>query len=447
MTATIHESAVGGKSPAEAFFTPLPGEVEAFDLPVAGAIPPELTGRFLRNGPNPRPGERAHSFLAPGMLHGVALAGGKASWYRNRWVRTTTFENGTPLLRWNGTIDLRAGQSNTNVIAHGGRVLSLVESSFPCEVTPELDTVGAYDFAGKLATPFTAHPKRCPRTGELHAFGMSIRPGKLTYHRISADGVLLESRPIPVRGVTMMHDFALTERHVVFMDLPIVFDTVRALRGKMPYRWSDKYGARVGVMRRDDPSADVRWFDVEPCYVFHVMNAYDDGDAIVCDVVRYRELWRDDSDGFTPAFLHRWTIDTAAGHVREAQLDDRRIEFPRTDERRTGSAYRLGYAADLSLGDDRRGVRTYDLSTGAASTVDFGAGRFAGEPVFVPAAGSTAEGAGWLMTFVYDAARDASDFVLLDASNPAAPPVATVTLPQRVPSGFHGNWIGDAELG
>jgi len=446
MNVTIHQSTASRKSPASAYRTPVVDELETFALPVQGSIPPELTGRFLRNGPNPRPGEKMHAFLAPGMLHGLELAGGKAAWYRNRWVRTRSFETGARYVRANGTLDLTVGPANTNVIAHGGKVLALVESSFPCEVTPRLDTVGAYDFGGLLKTPFTAHPKRCPRTGELHAFGMRSFPGKLTYHRIGADGTLLESRPIPVRGATMMHDFALTERHVVFLDLPIVFDFGRAITGRMPYRWSDSYGARVGVLRRDDPQAEVRWFDVEPCYVFHVMNAYDEGESIVCDVVRYPELWRNDATTFEPAALYRWTIDMAAGRVGETQLDDRRIEFPRADERRTGSAYRYGYTVDMTRGEDGCGVRKYDLATGTSVVHDFGAGRFAGEPVFVPSASETAEDAGWLMAFVYDAARDASDFVLLDASDPAGPPVATIALPQRVPFGFHGNWIDDTEL-
>ncbi len=444
MHATIHDEPAVRK-PVGSYYTPVDAEVEAVDLPVSGAIPRELAGRFVRNGPNPRGGGNPHPFMGEGMLHGIRLQNGAARWYRNRWVRTNSFETGAPYVRANGTLDLTAGPANTNAIAHGGKLLALVESSFPYEFTRELDTVGAYDFGGMLKTPFTAHPKRCPRTGELHAFGMSMLPPGLTYHRIDAAGTLLESRPIPVRGVTMMHDFALTDRHVIFMDLPVVFDFARARTGEMPFAWSDSYGARLGVLRRDDPAAEVRWFEIEPCYVFHVLNAYDDAGAIVVDVVRYPELWRADARTFERATLHRWTIDLTAQRVRETALDDTPVEFPRADERRLGSAYRFGYAAEAH--DDRQaGIRKFDLATGASTRHDVGAGHFTGEPVFVAAADDAGEDAGWLMTFVYDAARDASDFVILDASDLSRPPVATIALPQRVPSGFHGNWIDDAAL-
>lgn len=445
MSVTIHDEAAVRKHTGS-FYAPVEAEVEAFDLPVAGAIPPELAGRFVRNGPNARDGT-PHPFMAEGMLHGIRLENGAARWYRNRWVRTNSFETGAPYVRANGTLDLTAGPANTNAIAHGGKLFALVESSFPYEITRELATVGAYDFGGKLATPFTAHPKRCPRTGELHAFGMSMRPPGLTYHRIDAAGALVESRAIPVRGVTMMHDFALTEKHVIFMDLPMVFDLARAVAGEMPYAWSDTYGARLGVLRRDDPVAEVEWFGIEPCYVFHVLNAYDDANEIVVDVVRYPELWRRSARTFEAAMLHRWTIDLTARRVRETRLDDTAIEFPRADERRLGSAYRFGYAAQWRA-EERAGIRKYDLANGTSAQHDFGPGRFTGEPVFVaaPDGAGAGEDAGWLMAFVYDAARDASDFVILDASDMNRPPVATIALPQRVPAGFHGNWIDDADL-
>src|SRR5262249_39051459 len=157
----------------------------------------------------------------------------------------------------------------------------------------------------------------------------SFLPPFLTYHRADAAGRLVQSEVIDVPGPTMVHDFAITDRHVLFMDLPVVFDLELALAGTMPYRWSDEYGARVGVMPRGGGNADVRWCPVAPCYVFHPLNAFEDGGQIVVDVVRYEELWRPGTTGFQRARLHRWRIDAAAGKVSEAALDDRAIEFPR----------------------------------------------------------------------------------------------------------------------
>jgi len=433
-----------GPATAEATYaTPVSAEIDAFDLPVEGALPPELCGDYIRNGPNPRPGAKpGHLFMGDGMLHGIRIENGRARAYRNRWVRTREFTEHAPYVRMNGTLDLTVGVANTNIIGHGNRLLALVESSFPTEVTRELATTGVYDFAGALKGPFSAHPHRCPRTGELHGFGMQMRPGALTYYRIDAGGTLLESRNIPVRSATMMHDFALTERYAIFMDLPVVFDMLLGMRGKFPYRWNDRYGARLGVVDRNDASAAVRWFEIEPCYVFHVMNAVEHGEQIVLDVVRYKELWRKGNDSFSPTTLHRFTIDLQTGSVSEATLDDRSIEFPRCDERLTGSAYRYGYAVAVdAVGKGSGEVRKYDLARGSSSAHPFGPGQRPGEAVFVPAAAG--EDAGWLMCYVYDAAVDRSSFVVLDASDIAAPPVAIVPLPVRVPLGFHGNWIAD----
>ncbi|MGA2392720.1 MAG: carotenoid oxygenase family protein [Candidatus Lustribacter sp.] len=423
--------------------TPVSTEIEAFDLPVEGALPSELCGDYIRNGPNPPPGVKSgHLFMGDGMLHGVRLENGRAQVYRNRWVRTRAFVEHAPFVRLNGTVDLTVGVANTNIIAHGNRLLALIESSFPTEVTRELATTGVYDFGAALKGPFSAHPHRDPRTGELLGFGMQLRAGALFFYRIDAAGTLVEAREIAVPGSTMMHDFAITENYVVFMDLPVVFDILLGLRGKFPYRWSDKYGARLGILDRRDPNAAVRWLEIAPCYVFHVMNAVEHGDEIRLDVVRYAELWRKGNDSFNPTTLHRFTIDLAAGRVSEATLDERSVEFPRTDERLTGSAYRYGYAVAVSgSGEGSKELRKFDLRDGTTSEHRFGAGCVPGEMVFVP--GAAGEDAGWMMGYVYDAARDGSDLVVLDAANIAAPPVAVVHLPVRVPLGFHGNWIPD----
>lgn len=403
-------------------YAPVHDELTAYDLPVTGTIPPELTGWYLRNGPNPRGGS-AHWFTGDGMIHGVRLENGRAAWYRNRWVRTASFADPSlPPAGPDGRRDLRWGVANTHVVNHAGRTLALVESSLPYEVTNELETVGPYDFHGKLDTPMTAHPKICPETGELHFFGYSRNEPYLTYHRADAHGDLVVSRPVTVAGPTMMHDFTLTSRHVVFLDLPVVY---RPGTEGMPYSWSDTYGARIGVLSRQDPYGEVRWFPIDPCYVFHTFNAHEAGDSIVVHVARYEHLWWEGHED-VPATPWRWTVDLRTGAVREDQIDDRACEFPRIDDRLAGLDVRYGHCTAGSA------VVRYDLHTGGSTEHEFGTGRIPGEAVFAPP--------NWLLTYVYDSADNASDLVLLDATD-LEKPVATVRLPGRVPAGFHGNWI------
>lgn len=433
-------------------FAPVEDEMTATDLDVTGAIPPELTGWYLRNGPNPREAASAHWFLGDGMVHGVRLDAGRATAYRNRWVRTSTLTRGARRHDGHGGLDLTAGVANTHVVRHAGRTLALVESSYPYELTlapgHELDTIGSYDFNGRLRTPMTAHPKTCPVTGELHFFGYGAaeRP-YLTYHRAGADGELTVSRTVDVAAPTMMHDFHLTAGHVVFMDLPVLFDLPRAMAGTpgMPYTWTPEYGARLGVLDRRDPHGPVRWFEISPCYVFHTLNAHEEEGRLVLHAIRYDRLG-DGVDINSHGTLWRWTIDLGAGTVREEQLDDRAAEFPRIDDRLAGLPSRHGHASAAELTGDNSesggAVHRYDLRTGSVTSHRFGPGRSPGEASFVPA-DDRPGGPGWLMTYVYDAATDRSDLVVLDAGHLAAPPVATIHLPRRVPTGFHGNWLPD----
>ncbi|WP_370333533.1 carotenoid oxygenase family protein [Mycolicibacterium hippocampi] len=423
-------------------YAPVPEELTTFDLEVEGASPAEVTGWYLRNGPNPREAT-GHWFTGDGMIHGVRIEGGRAAWYRNRWVRTDSFEHDFPLYEEDGTRNLRASVANTHVVNHAGKTLALVESSLPYEITNDLDTVGAYDFDGKLTNSMTAHPKICPTTGEMHFFGYgSLVAPHVVYHRADADGQLVINRPLEVKALTMMHDFALTANHVVFMDLPIVFDFDIAASGSgdMPYRWDDDYGARLGLLRRDDPYGEVRWFEIDPCYVFHVANAYERGDIVVVQGVRYPELWRQNGGFDTDGMMWTWTVDLRRGTVTESQLDERAVEFPRIDDRL--ATLQARYA--VSVGD--ASLVRHDLVTGDAVEHRFGTPEAPGGPgeaVFVPADGAADESSGWYLGYVYDPTRDGSDLVIIDASDFSGPPVARIKLPQRVPYGFHGNWIAD----
>jgi carotenoid cleavage dioxygenase-like enzyme len=431
-------------------YAPVYDELTEYDLSSEGSIPAELNGWYLRNGPNPRAGE-GHWCVGDGMVHGVRLENGRAAWYRNRWVRTESFDEPVPLYNDDGTRNLHSSIANTHVVRHAGKTLALMEFSLPYEISNDLKTLGVYDFGGTLTDSMTAHPKICPKTGEMHFFGSgNIFEPHVSYHRADADGRLMISRPIEVPALTLMHDFALTAEYVVFLDLPVLFNLGVALTGSgqrdLPYRWDDQYRARLGLLRRDDPYGQLRWFDIDPCFVFHVANAYDvmsaGGDAVVLEVLRYDEMWRNDSDFGADAALWRWTIDLDAGVVEERQLDDRGVEFPRADDRLAGAAARYSVAVGSGA------LVRYDLHGDTAVEHRFGGDRNGlsgapGEAVFAPAAGPPDELSGWYLTYVYDAATDSSDLVIIDASDFAAEPVARIRMPRRVPHGFHGNWIPD----
>ena len=434
-------------------FAPVEREVTAVDLPVTGALPPELSGLYVRQAPNPKTGSSPHWFLGDGMLHGVRLAAGRAAWYRNRWVKTPYLANpDVARISDRGEIDRTVSKANTHVLRHAGKILALEEGSFPYVVDETLETLGWTDFDGKLRSAFTAHPKLCPVTGELLAFGYGQFPPYLVYLRVAPDGRLVQSEEIEVGGPTMMHDFAITERYALFLDLPVVFSLADALAGAMPFSWSDDYPARIGVMPRTGTNRDVRWFTVEPCYVFHTMNAFEDGDTVVLDACRNSEVWRKAGDMQSSTgklTLHRFRFDLRSGGVKEETLDERAMEFPRVADARIGRKNRFGFTLRVEPGQSESpgflGLLKVDLATGKSELHDCGPGRSAGEAVFVPASGADPDSdEGYLLSYVHDAATDRSELWVIDASRMTRPPLARIALPQRVPNGFHGSWLPDA---
>ena len=427
-------------------FGPVTEEVTAFDLQVTGHIPAELNGRYLRNGPNPITAdpETYNWLVGDGMVHGVRLQGGQAEWYRNRWVKSP------------GSFP-----PNTNVIGLNGQTFALVEAGAPpVELGFELDTIGTSDFGGTLSHGYTAHPKVDPVSGELHAASyIWSLPNVIEYTVTGPNGTVIRREEIPVPGRPMVHDISITESSAVFYDLPVVFNLEEAMAGiGLPYAWSNDYGARVGVLPRQGTGTDqLRWFEVNPCYVFHAVNAHDAAGAngqqlIVLDVIRYDRVF--DQNRLGPdeciPYLWRWTLDLQSGRVTEEQLSDQPIEFPRVDERLVGKKHRYGWATSVYSDSQDSGasgvfdgasIACYDFQTDSLTRHEMGPGRFAGEAVFVPASDTAGERDGYLMSMVYDTGTDRSDLVILDAQDLLAEPLATIHLPQRVPFGFHGNWV------
>ncbi len=453
-TQTPTTPASGGNRYLAGNFAPVAEELTAFDLPVTGTIPAGLEGRLLRIGPNPVVAEDPstyHWFTGTGMAHGVRLRDGRAEWYRNRFVRSdrVTAARGWPEVPGprHGMGD---GTANTNIIGHAGRTLAIVEAgALPVKLGYELETLARTDFGGTLPGGFTAHPKLDPATGELHAVVYYWQHGYLQYVVVGADGAVRRTVEVPVADGPMVHDMALTPTYAVLLDLPVTFDLATAMTGAaLPYRWNPDHAARVGLLPREGGAGDVIWCEVDPCYVFHVLNAYDDGATVVADVVRHPRMFATDVLGpneGTPT-LERWTIDPGTGRVHEQRLDDRGQEFPRHDERRSGLRHRYGYAAAVGDGLEMGPALKHDLVAGTTEVHDYGPGRVTLEPLFVPRHPDAAEDDGWVMSYVYDATTGTSDVVILAAQDFAGDPVATIALPGRVPFGFHGNWIEDASI-
>ena len=351
--------------------------------------------------------------------------------------------------------------ANTHIIRHAGRILATVEAGpLPYQLSEELETQGPCDFGGTLPGGFAAHTKLDQRTGDLHAIAYFWAWDHVQHVVVDAAGQVSRTTDIAVPDGPMMHDFALTENYVVFFDLPVTFSMDAVSAGKeLPYTWNPAHQARVGLLPRDGSAADVRWLEISPCWVFHTLNAYDDGARVVVDLCQYPQpfdvatLW----DGHGPATLDRWIIDPAAGKVTQQTLNDRAQEFPRVDDRVISRPHRYGYSAMIgevgqaispltgNFADEAftNGLLKHDLAHGTAETHDFGQHATAGEAVFAPAAPGAAEDDGYVFAFVHNPDRSASDLVILAGQDFTGEPVARIHLPARIPLGFHGSWLAE----
>lgn len=438
-------------------FRPVVAETTAFDLPVRGAIPTALAGRYFRNGHNPKSGENPGAwFYGAGMIHGLRIADGRAEWYRNRYVRTPALD-GAPLFREDGSMDLTASAAATSVISHAGRILALQEVNLPFEVTSELETVGAYDFDGALKTMMTAHPRVDPRTGELLFFGNSPLPPYLTYHVADANGRLTHSEVIEGPVGSVIHDFAITENYVIWFDPNVTLNLGSGLH--FPYTWDEGYPGKIGILPRDRTRGGIIWIDVDPYYVLHVTNAWENADGTITVECPHfdKASWSAASAFIEGVSGHgslpvqgsrrsRWTIDPSQRSARFEIKDETTIEFPKINEAFTGRANRFAYAVSFpGPGQETCGLVKYDMQTDLAERLILPAGVYAGEPCFVPDPSGRAEDDGWLLSFVTDLRSDAAELWILDARD-LRRPVAAIEIPARVPAGVHGSWIDDRML-
>ncbi|MGH6916910.1 MAG: carotenoid oxygenase family protein, partial [Geminicoccaceae bacterium] len=447
-------------------------EVNVGDLPVvAGRIPEGLSGVYMRNGPNPlfKPLSYTYPLDGDGMIHAVYLDNGRAR-YRNRFVDTRGLraERRAGRALYGGVMqpvpvdpaligsDGEPGPFKNgaciNVIRHGGHLLALYEAAAGYEMTMELETIGEWRAGTDTPLELGAHNRRHPRTGAMFALTYAIDQPIVRFHQIDPSGNLVSTFPLSIAAPTIIHDFVLTERHIVVLACPVVFDIEAAQRGQSLIQWRPELGTRIGVVGLDGGS--VLWLDADPFFVFHFANGFESGGRIVIDYVRHERLVLGSGyqGGLLPPMLHRMTIDLAGRRITDDRIADMMVEFPRANDTREATRTRFVYSPALTdtLGQSDPASATFNAiakanaETGDVVLHDFG-NKLVGEAVFVPrapwSAESAAEDDGYLAVFVFDPANGTSDFVLLDAAHVDQEPVAMVRLPQRVPQGLHGNWI------
>jgi carotenoid cleavage dioxygenase-like enzyme len=452
-------------------FAPIDQEYTVQDLPIQGEVPSDLNGSFYRNGPNQQfpPRGDYHLFAGDGMTHVFHIENGKVS-YRNRWIETAKFKLERehqkamidPMNPFNSeqgfeefVLTDKDGLANTACVWHGGKFLVMEEGHPPFELDPvTLESLGSYNYGGKLTTAMTAHPKLDPVTGEMVMFAYmssGLFASDVTLHKVNADGVLTESHLIPTPYPAMVHDFVVTENYILFPIFPLTGSLERAMQGQSPFAWEPEKGASVGILPRNGGADDVRWVECDPFFVFHFMNGFDADGKITVDACQFEHaplfpLADGTTTEDTDPVLTRWAIDmnSDSPRLQANRIDEYCSEFPMTDPRYAMRDYRYGFYAspDSSEGEMYNVVGRYDHQTGTTDRHSFGDRKtnFTSEAIFVPKSADAAEGEGYLLSVATDLAEGKSSLAILDAGNVSAGPLAMAQLEHRIPIGFHGGW-------
>jgi carotenoid cleavage dioxygenase len=466
-------------------------------LQVSGKIPDDLEGVYLRNGTNLQFGQtngRYHMFNGAGMLHQVQIAAGKAS-YSNTYIKTPRYEIEDTMgqdqylhfgdLAGGGKAGLvrmavaalrqrlgilpalealESGSSTTAVQYHHGTLYCLQETGYPFALNTRvedghliLDGEGRWDtFGGKLDSPFTAHPKIDPVTGDWYTFSTQFSSGRL-YHSVVRQGELAQHSVIDQQkpALAFLHDYYLTEHYLVFPDLSLRFNP-KDMFGpeKSPMVFDADYKMRWGVIKRDhQPGDPVRWFTTEqPGHLWHVVNGWeetrDDGGT---DIVLFAPVFRSYPSNLPihnpqepHAKFNKWRLNLDSGQVTEDRvLLDHFYERPSFNTAYIGQQNRYAYLLDEEKeGMMARGVLKYDMvDEQEVACFDYGE-FYGGEALFVPRTNASGEDDGYLLELLMMA--DRAELLIIDAATMQE--MARLHLPQRVPFGVHSCWLNQEKV-
>jgi carotenoid cleavage dioxygenase len=460
-------------------WTPQHAEVTATDLDVIeGRIPDDIDGIYLRNTENQlhQPLGRYHPFDGDGMIHQIDFSGGKAS-YRNRFVRTRCFqaEQDAGESLWGGLMDKsslskRPGfgahgslkdSSSTDIIVHAGKAVS---TFYQCGEGYVLDPETLEQEGVASWVPLdgiSAHPKVDVRTGELLFFNYSKHAPYMHYGVVDRSGKLAHYVPIPLPGPRLPHDMMFTQNWSILCDFPLFWDEELLKRDVHVTRLHAGLPSRFALIPRYGQPEDIRWFEADPTFVLHFINAYEDGDEVILDGYFEEDPYPpplENADGyghmmayvdehsFKPK-LHRWRFNLADGTTREERLDDRILEFGMMNQRYLGLPYRYAYSTTSKPGWFLfNGFVKHDMVTGESWSLELPEGRYGSEAPFAPRVGAVDEDDGYLVSFVTDENRGTSECILIDCKRFAEGPVCRIALPHKISSGTHAHWADRSAL-
>lgn len=439
---------------------------------IEGKIPSDLRGDFYRNGPGlfERGNQRYHHwFDGDGMVHAWRF-GEQGVSHQARFVRTKKFlaeqQAGEFLVPAFGTpieakIPMRSSDTmntaNTNVIQLDGRLLALWEGgSAHAMDASNLQTHGIVSWAPELAgMPFSAHPK-VEADGTMWNFGTMM--DRLVMYQISAQGKLIKHHVMKCPRTAMAHDFAISQKHLIFLLSPIALnmDLLRAGRSMVDsMEWKAEESTKVLIVEKADFTKS-RILEIPALMLFHFGNAWEENNIIHLDFVKSNDLtnfntWMPKimrgedvaSEPSNPAFLR---IDLNTNKISMAERLEN-AEFPRVDPRVVGQRNQfLYYPHAVNKRDNNafNGLMRLHVDSGKKDVFDFGDRYRLEEHVVVPKRGSRNEGEAWLVGVGFDVDRQTSFASVFDAQNLSAGPVALAHLPYWLPHCFHGNFYSRA---
>nr|XP_043625081.1 9-cis-epoxycarotenoid dioxygenase NCED6, chloroplastic-like [Erigeron canadensis] len=475
-------------------------------LEVIGEIPACLSGVYLRNGANPmfKPTGGHHLFDGDGMIHAVTLGPNNKASYCSRFTRTSRLVQEQSLGRpcfpkpigelhghlglarlalfyargLAGLIDTShgTGVANAGLVYFNGRLLAMSEDDLPYSIKikedGEIETCERFDYEGRVKCPLIAHPKVDPVTGELFSLSYDVvkRP-YLKFFSFEKNGQKSREVSISLDQPTMIHDFAITQGHVIIPDHQVVFKLSEMARGKSPVVVDPNKVSRYGVLPKSaENESGVQWIDVPDCFCFHLWNAWEEvdlinnndnndnnnnnnGDKIIVVIgscmtpadAMFNESSNDDDEPLRSELTEIRLNTTTGESSRRVIVPGMNLDAGNVNKRRLGRKTRFVYLAIAEPWPKCSGIAKVDLETGYVTKLFYGNERYGGEPCFVPVGGTNGEeDQGYLMTYVRDEDKERSELVIVEASSMKQ--VGIVKIPSRVPYGFHGTFVTTQDL-